>query len=289
MGFRRTLALLGVLVCALGLFVWCYLNPAQRASSQIARGDAQLILGQFQEAEHFYRRAAELNPESFRPWQRLARCQERSQISFREADLNYQKALELAPDNLENLLLYAQYLYLDERYQESRQMAFRALSLEPICFEAMVRVADCEIHLGHMERAKRWHRRVLSFNPHFHMSLFALAKIAAHEDKDEEAIQLYRQSMGVSGGLDQRALDAIADLLLQNGRPEELIALQRDLFARRSILPETAAGNEAKLAAYYNAQGDKERAYLHLRAIVTTAPQSELAAKTRRFLRQHQP
>lgn len=258
---REHLRAFAVLILVVISVLWCHLAPSQRAAAEIARGDVRYIQKRFAEAQLHYFRALELTPEDFRPYQRLARCRQLSEVTFESAKGYYKRALERAPEDLETLLCYAQYLERESTPEEARRILFRVLSLEPGCLEALMRLAKIEIQDGRHARGRAWYGRILELAPGYYLAEHGLAKLAHDQGELEEALRHYYATLGASPYWDHQALVGITAVLLELKRPKELETLIAKLARRRAIHQRDAAAHLVILGTHYlKSENDLDRA-----------------------------
>ncbi len=153
-------------------------------------GDAQMALGNYQEAEAAYK---ELSQQNATP-PVLARL-----AAFEELKGNPQEALELM--------------------RRAANDALQAGGTKESVAWYILRVGDMHFNMGQPKHAGRYYEAALRVFDRYHLALAGLGKVRAAQGKYEEAIAYYQQAINIVPQPDYLA--ALGDLYSLTGQPEQ--------------------------------------------------------------------
>ena len=258
----------------------------------------------------------------------LARDMDDNDLVSRAID-QFESVLELDPDYA---LAYAGLadaygrqsisgqLSSQEGYERSREMAEKALAIDPDLVEALLALADIQLEYDwDMEAAERSYRRALEIRPSDAEGLRTYGYFLSSDGRFDEAIDYYHKALEVDPK-QLRAYFGLGITLVFAGRFDELPQLTEKLAAHRDekfmemwnwkmkllslryqdryaelieILPEEpeSFGDMADAAIAYYHTGDKERAggYLDQLIVVANEQSDEFSAVAAVLVQMDQP
>jgi TolB-like protein/Flp pilus assembly protein TadD len=161
----------------------------------------------------------------------VARAIEQYQSVF-ETDPDYALAYAGLADAYGYQSIYGQ-LTRHEGYERSREMAEKALAIDPDLVEALLALADIQLEYDwDMEAAERSYRRALEIRPSDAEGLRTYGYFLATDGRIDEAIGYYKKALEVDP-MQLRAYFGLAMTYIFGGRFEELPALSERLAAHR--------------------------------------------------------
>lgn len=197
-------------------------------------------------------RALDLDPESSEAHSALGNIALQFDHDWERTELEYGKSISLNPNNATALSFYALYLISQERFDEAKEVARRAVRIDPRGMHQRT-LAWAELESGNFDTAIRLSeqerdRDPSSFEPHLALGF---AYIAA--GRTAEALREAEVSIGQASEL-QRFDHALLSALV--GRPEEARKVLAEVEQGSSTLYVSAADR----AMMYGAIGDREKA-----------------------------
>jgi adenylate cyclase len=124
-------------------------------------------------------------------------------------------------------------LSVHEGYERSREMAEKALAIDPDLVEALLALADIQLEYDwDMEAAERSYRRALEIRPSDAEGLRTYGYFLVSDGRFDEAMEYYRKALEVDP-MQVRAYFGLAMSLIFAGRFEELPALTEKLATHR--------------------------------------------------------
>lgn len=242
----------------------------------LGRGFVHERLLHFAAARDDYRRAVQVHPDDDRARLRLAKVLE--VIGPAEEALEHYRRLEdRRPDDPEIVLGLARASRQLGKTDDSRQYLKRLLKLRPDYPEALAERGQVELDAGRTDQAEAWLRRAIRADPHSRIAHDALYRCLRRQGKDDDARQVrqhldrldaamkrldYLLTQAVPRASNDAALRCEAGrLFLHHGQPTEGVRwLQAALRCDPAYLPA-----HRELAAYYERNGQPERAAAHRR------------------------
>ena len=159
-------------------------------------------LKRYEEAEKAYRKAIEVNPKWARPWGRLGDLLRNERGRNEEAESAYRKAIKLdpklaAPWNALGGLLSDRL----GRYEEAESAYRKAIKLNPKMLAAWNGLGDLlQDRLKNDDEAEVAYRTAIECDERNPYPVVNLARLLARLRRDEEASELFRQSIKLAGG-----------------------------------------------------------------------------------------
>ncbi len=205
------------------------------------------------EAESAYRKAIELEPQWANPWGSLGCLLSDDPNRHDEAESAYRKVIELDPqwvtpwDSLSSLLRND-----PNRYEEAETAFRKAIELDPTSIERWNILGDfLQDQLKQYDKAEQAYRMAIerdALNPY---PIVNLARLLARLNRDDEASELFRQTVQLAkkdnqnvllqahcwlgnSDLAMQALDALAELA-SNGNDSEFYQLKEQCFECHAI------------------------------------------------------
>ena len=155
----------------------------------------------YEEAEKAYRKAIALNPKWARPWGRLGDLLRNERGRNEEAESAYRKAIKLgpklaAPWNALGALLSDRL----GRYEEAESAYRKAIKLNPKLLAAWNGLGDLlQDRLKNDAEAEVAYRTAIEYDERNPYPIANLARLLARLRRDEEASELFRQSIKLAG------------------------------------------------------------------------------------------
>jgi tetratricopeptide (TPR) repeat protein len=256
------------------LNLWLGLNP--NAVQALAwRGDARERLGQFDAAHEDYERLVELAPDDAEGRTRLAKLLLRGR-KLEEAAAHFEQAHQQRPDDLEVLRGLARCRQDQNRREEAGQLLDRALELHPDDVSALTQRGGLALEVGQLADAEAALTRAVKLAPFEREPLFNLGRCLHAQGNHSEA-----------GRWEERLRQVEADLLLVRKTQAQVLAAPTAPNPRREIgAIFLRNGQEAEGLRWMRSalQCDPDDAPTHreLAAYYEKQGRSELAAQHRR-------
>jgi len=131
----------------------------------IALGSLHFTSNNLEAALFAFTQADELRPDDATLQLHLAVVQQHRQ-SWAHAETHFRNSLELQPENLGALKLFAGFLMARERFAEAREILERALMVELDDPEVFLSLGVCWHRLKQYQAAKSCFNRILTLSPH---------------------------------------------------------------------------------------------------------------------------
>jgi TolB-like protein/Tfp pilus assembly protein PilF len=124
-------------------------------------------------------------------------------------------------------------LSMQEGYERSREMAEKALAINPDLVEALLAIADIQLEYDwNMEAAEQSYRRALEIRPSDAEGLRTYGYFLVSDGRFQQAIEHYRRALEVDP-MQVRAYFGLAMALIFSGRFEDLSELTEKLASHR--------------------------------------------------------
>lgn len=181
------------------------LNPGL-AEAHVARGFAQSLHREYDDAEKHFAAATRINPHSYDAWYLWGRAAfARGQIA-RSAEL-FGQAAAVRPDDFQSCHLHGQSLRNVGRVaeglavnQESLRRAERVLALNPRDVRVLSLGAGSHQAAGDFARAREWAERALAIDPADMGAIINGSLLYAKAGMKEEALSLLERALGLGWG-----------------------------------------------------------------------------------------
>lgn len=201
------------------------------------------------ETEKAYRRAIELDPGYAVPYAHLSRLL-RKKGAKEEAAVYYERALKLAND-VPSLILIAEILQSEQRFDESEKLLRRALTADPANPSALYLLGHALVVQRKFDEAEKFLLKSLEISPRTFYTHSTLALLYFRTERFAESEKFYLQSISFASESQRKqiagafGLMGIGDALLKTGQAKD--ALRVYLKARE--LDVANAQLEAKIEA----------------------------------------
>ena len=193
---RRVAAITLALIATLGCQA-----PEDRARQRLAAGDAHLSKG-----------------------------------ALRDARLEYEAALELAPKLIPARMRHVALLVAEERYEEALVRVRRLAADAPTSSQAVGLWGTVLMRLGRLEEAEPRYRRAVELDPSSPHALTDYASLLVENGANERALALY-ETAAAAGGLSAPALMRWAEALSRAGQEDAALLRLEAAYASAPELP----------------------------------------------------
>ena len=239
----------------MGPVVW---SSTVTAPSLTLYADALARSGKFKEAETFYQRLVELEPDSPTALARLGEIQLRSgAVESGKAALS--RAIELNPQDQAPVRLLVRRHVQDGEMERARGLAEKNLAANPDSPDAIVLAAQVLLLSGEMEQGKELLEKARGLQPGHVVANHELAGLAMSADDRQEAYNRYQEVLAHNDG-HLSTLVNLARLKLGEGATEEAVTLLQSAISAHPDAEEP----RVLLARQRLAEGDFESVALVL-------------------------
>ena len=187
-----------------------------RADDSCARGEAAA------------RRAIELDPSLAEPHASLGNLAFSHRWRFDEADHHFREAIRLDPQSVTALQWHSGLLAWMGMLEEARQAARLAVEYEPLSLVANLNYAGMLYVSGRLEEATAICRKVLDLEPRFYFAQWMKARILLSRGLDTDATEILRRSAD-EDGRHPEILGTLGYALARSGQTDEARAILREL------------------------------------------------------------
>jgi tetratricopeptide (TPR) repeat protein len=227
--------------------------------------------GRMAEARIEAKNVIKLDPNHAGAYLLLGRCALKEQ-NWREAFANYQRASELAPDNVEALLGVGRLYLLSGDAAKAEDSASRILAIDPASHDGRLLRVGAMLRAKRLDEARLQLDEVFAKDPGNEDATLALSVIHAEQGRGAEALRVVEDALGGKPG--SRALHfRAASLAADQGKFE---AAEGHLMKLKELDPANR-GVMVLLAALYERMGDAGRVEGILRELLAAEPESEEA------------
>lgn len=227
--------------------------------------------GRIAEARIEARNVIKLDPNHTGAYLLLGRSALKEQ-NWREAFANYQRATELAPDNVEALLGVGRLYLLSGDAPKAESSANKILSLDPASHDGRLLRVGAMLRAMRFDEARLQLDEVFAKDPGNEDATLALSVIHAEQGRGGEALRVVEDAIPSRPGsraLHFRAASLAADQGLFEAAEGHLLKLKELDPANRGVM--------VLLAALYERMGDGGRVEGILRELLAAEPESEEA------------
>jgi tetratricopeptide (TPR) repeat protein len=223
-------------------------------------GNTLWLAGKYEEAEPYYRKALEVDPEYFPAYNNLGMARFHAG-DFDQAIALYRKALSIEPKYLQSHNNLATLLYRKGETEEAAAQCQMALRINPDCPHPLGLLAAIADGKGNGVDAVNFRRRRLALQPDDVETLVRLAwDLATHPNpavrNGAEAIALAQRAVQLTAAADPASLDVLATGYAETGHfPEALAMAGKALqMARQQKNGPLVEALEARILLYRSGQ-----------------------------------
>ncbi|HEU4388541.1 MAG TPA: hypothetical protein VFV34_12140 [Blastocatellia bacterium] len=203
-------------------------------------------------------KALELNAASAEAYAALAAVNFWLEWNWRDAEVNFSRAIELDPNNPRTHLMYGNYLLAGGREEAAASEIDEAVKLDPVSMSTIGRAAFFHLRAGHYDEAIALSRRMLELEPQSPLARECQYRAYLGKGKNRDSIDVAREKM-VLAGATQDKLN-----LLNRQAPTDAIEqhLRKELSDRKDAVRRgekvVSYARVASLCAWF---GDNDQAF----------------------------
>ena len=182
---------------------------------------------------------------------------------WKNAETEFNRAIELNPNDPESHQMYSYYLMAMKRLEESLREMNRSLELDPASISRISGVGEILNLMGRSEEAIAQYGKALEMDPNSGFVHWALGNVYLHRGQYDKAISQYQKSIPLSGTSPDEPL-TLAYTYAKTGRRKQALEIVEELKSRRarSYVPPTL------VATVYAALQDHDQAIYWLNKAV---------------------
>ena len=213
------------------------------------------------QARQWAEKALKLDDTLAEPHTALARVAQQ-EWDWAGAEREYRRAIELNPNYSVARILYAQYLYAMQRFDEAVAQAQRAQQLDPASPLINTWAGAAYFYAGRTEEAMASWQKALELDPSYSDASIVVARIYVTSGMHQQAIAELQKALTFTKG-EPLVMGALAHAYARAGRREEALKLVGEL---KQIQAERGRGNMPTfpLIWAYAGLGDKDQAFAWL-------------------------
>jgi TolB-like protein/DNA-binding winged helix-turn-helix (wHTH) protein/Flp pilus assembly protein TadD len=194
------------------------------------------------------------------PHASLAFIAETNEWDWATAEREYQRALELNPNEARVHHWYAGYLVYVGRVEQGISEALRARELDPLSLPINNALAGRFLVARRYDEALHQVQKTLELNPNFSAAHQTLGWIYLNEGEHEPAIHEFKSAVALSGGKDNDFIVDLGFAYATAGRRTEARKILNQLKKKR----EQGLATSASVAILYGALGESDQAFAWL-------------------------
>ena len=176
------------------------------------------------------------------------------------ANREFQRALELSPNNAAIRYIYARYLTSMTRLDDAQRQIRRAEELDPLALAVKQHAATVCFLRHEFDRALEEDRRMLALDPNFYMAYSGMGTAFLGLHRDREALEAAAKAVTLSANRDPMPLTwfgTIAGLTGNREKAEAVLHQLQEMSQQRYVRP-------IFIGHIYAVLGDKDRAFVWL-------------------------
>jgi Flp pilus assembly protein TadD len=182
--------------------------------------------GMYTDTETLWRTTLARNPDSWMAHSSLGTLLY-DQGHIEEAMEHYRKAIQLDPNNCEDLNNLGLTLVARGQFDEAIKYYYQAIQFKPDYFDALSNLGVALVAQGRFDEAIENFRKAIRINPNFANALDNLGIALAAEGRFDEAIENYRKAIRINSNRPETFIH-LGMTLGQSGRPREAVAQYRE-------------------------------------------------------------
>jgi tetratricopeptide (TPR) repeat protein len=242
----------GTLLLVLGLLTWrqcgMYTNMETLWRTTLARnpdcwmahsnlGTLLYNQGHIEEAMEHYRKAIQLNPNNCDDLNNLGLTLA-DEGRFDEAIENYYKAIQIKPDYSDALSNLGVALVVQGRFDEAIENIRKAIQIKPNNPQMLDNLGVAFATQGRFDEAIEYYRQTIKIKPNYSDALSNLGVALVAQGRFDEAIENFRKAIQIKPN-DPQILDNLGVAFAAQGRFDEAIEYYRQAIRVNSNRPET--------------------------------------------------
>lgn len=178
---------------------------------------------------------------------------------FAGAEKEFERAVEINPNNSEARFLYSLYLSAMGRFDEALAEMRRAEELDPLSLEKIAGIGEIFYLQRQFDRAIEQYRKALEMDPNSGFAYWAIGRTLTDKGSYDEAVAALEKSIPLSGDSPDELVE-LARAYAHSGKHKKSLEILKDLqqtSEQKYISPTT-------IASIYAALGKKDEAFAQL-------------------------
>jgi len=191
----KKIPILVILIFILITYAYSQENQTDKeVADYIGSGDKFVSMEKLEEANLDFQKAVELKPNNIEALEKLAKTY-LLLGNNRDAEKVLDKILELQPDNIPALIGLAKIYSWNNRYEESIKLYKKALELDPKNIEAQNGLAEVYNWGGRRKESINQYEEILIQDPRNMRAYKGLAEVYTWDDRLKEAERIYQEAL----------------------------------------------------------------------------------------------